>query len=224
MIHLLEDDINIGKNLVINLELDGYKVVWSKTIVEAQSSMKENHFSLMIFDVNLPDGSSFNLCKDFRIDNSKTPILFLTAQTDEESLLRGFEVGGNDYIKKPFSLVELRARVKAWLKNTSTLDTDLLNNSIIINESNRSVKVLDTELILNRREFDTLVYFYKKQDVIVTREELVSALGLDLDVNDRTIDSHVSRLRTKLKKAGLVTHTIKSEYGIGYRMVSFDSI
>jgi DNA-binding response OmpR family regulator len=223
MIHVLEDDIAIGKNLVLNLELDGHKVIWSHSIMEAKKNLLAHNFVLMIFDVNLPDGNGFDLCKELRSSDKNTPIIFLTAQGDEESLVIGFESGGNDYIKKPFSFVELRVRIKAWLRNTSILVADE-KKDLVVNESNRLVKVYDQEVKLNRREYDTLVFLLKRIDSIVTREELITALDLELDISDRVVDSHVSRLRGKLKKSGLDTYLIKSEYGIGYRMINNDSL
>jgi DNA-binding response OmpR family regulator len=223
MIHLVEDDINIGKNLVLNLELDGKRVIWSQTILEAKQNISNTKFSIMIFDINLPDGNGFDLCKEVRESDITTPILFLTAQGDEDSLVTGFEVGGNDYIRKPFSFVELRARIKAWHRNLTQLDLSNDKKDLIIDEGNRTVSVYEQVVKLNRREYDTLIFLLRRLDSIVTREELIGALSLDLDVIDRTVDSHVSRLRGKLKKSGLDTYLIQSEYGIGYRMIHNDS-
>jgi len=220
----MEDDINIGKNLVLNLELDGNQVIWSKTIAEAKDNIKNNDFTIMIFDVNLPDGNGFDLCKLIRVKDSLTPILFLTAQGNEDSLVRGFEVGGNDYIKKPFSLVELRVRIKAWLRNAAKTSVTNQCNDLVINNDNRTVMIHGKEIKLNRREFDSLDFLFNRIDSIVTREEMIKKLDLDLDVSDRAIDTSISRLRTKLKASGLDTYLIKSEYGIGYRMINNDSI
>lgn len=224
MIHLLEDDINIGKNLVLNIELDGNQVIWSKTITEANEALQKHKFSIMIFDVNLPDGNGFDLCQKLRKSDSKTPILFLTAQGDEESLVKGFQSGGNDYIKKPFSLIELRARIAAWLRTVKQESKSEKCGDLVLNKDNRTVKIHDVDVKFNRREFDTLSFLLKRLDSIVTREEMITAINLDLDVSDRTVDSHISRLRGKLKKAGLLSYLIKSEYGIGYRMIKNDSI
>lgn len=224
MIHLLEDDINIGKNLVLNIELDGNQVIWSKTITEANEALQKHKFSIMIFDVNLPDGNGFDLCQKLRKSDSKTPILFLTAQGDEESLVKGFQSGGNDYIKKPFSLIELRARIAAWLRTVKQESKPEKCGDLVLNKDNRTVKIHDVDVKFNRREFDTLSFLLKRLDSIVTREEMITAINLDLDVSDRTVDSHISRLRGKLKKAGLLSYLIKSEYGIGYRMIKNDSI
>src|SRR6185312_8419157 len=112
---LVEDDPVLGKGLVINLELSQYKVNWTTNLAETQKMMNLLSHSLILLDVGLPDGTGFDLCRWLRQQGLRCPVIFLTAQTDEDSVVRGFSEGANDYVRKPFSNKELLARVKHYL-------------------------------------------------------------------------------------------------------------
>src|ERR1700733_12851135 len=106
---LVEDDPILGKGLQIHLESAGYAVQWETHISKARAIESQAPFELLLLDVNLPDGSGFDLCRELRAKGSRLPILMLTARTDEDSVVKGFEGGANDYIRKPFSNRELLA-------------------------------------------------------------------------------------------------------------------
>src|SRR6185312_16349248 len=100
---LVEDDPVIGKGLVVQLEAAGHVAVWAKTMVEARNCDKIETFELILLDVNLPDGSGYDLCREFKKSFLSIPIVMLTARADEDSVVRGFDSGANDYVRKPFS-------------------------------------------------------------------------------------------------------------------------
>src|SRR5258708_4211927 len=110
---LVEDDPILGRSLSVYLELEGNQLTWVKDLSAASEAINRNAYDLVILDVNLPDGSGFDFCSSLRSKGSRTPIIFLTAKTDEDSVVAGFNAGANDYVKKPFGNRELLARIKA---------------------------------------------------------------------------------------------------------------
>jgi len=217
---LIEDDQNLGKGLKANLELEMYSVIWVQSIQNANIALKEKTVDIILLDLNLPDGTGFNFCRKIREAKVMTPVIILTADSDEDSVVKGFNVGANDYVKKPFSSKELFARLKAQLAINSVKTKEIQIGELIINQELRKVVFRKTEIDLNRREFDLLYYLITRRETISTRENIIAHLGQSDDVSDRTIDSHISHLRTKLKKSGITTISIKSEYGLGYRLVT----
>lgn len=214
---LLEDDPVLGQGLKLLFELEAFSVSWFKNIADAKHQVQLEEFDIAILDVGLPDGSGIDFCAWLRKFTYNFPIIMLTAQTDEDSVIAGLTNGANDYVKKPFSNNELVARVKANTREFTT-DKTLQIGSLNINEEKRSVQFPAGELKLNRKEFDILLLFAKRKDAIISRELIIErALG-NIEVSDRTVDSHISHIRSKLQKEGIEDVTIASEYGIGYRL------
>lgn len=215
---LVEDDPMLGEGLSISLKLEGYELVWKKSIGQGFEAFQSEKIDLCILDIGLPDGQGTDLCKKIREENKDVGIIFLTAKTDEETVVRGLEMGANDFVKKPFSHRELMARVKVVLRSKFSISKELKVGNLIVVPEKRTATYNGDQLTLNRRQFDILCYFITHIDQIITRDQLLSHLNTDGDVFDRTIDSHVSQLRKILKTHEVEEIQITSIYGIGYRL------
>ncbi|MGZ3704746.1 MAG: response regulator transcription factor [Bdellovibrionota bacterium] len=216
---LVEDDPNLGKGLKFTLEKEGYEVQWVDCMSSAENTIMGKVFDLLALDLNLPDGSGLTLAKWARKNHPRLPVFMITASGDEETVVAGFEAGAVDYVRKPFSTRELVARIKVALNlRNSKAFRSLQYGDISIQPDQRIAKVGETPVELNRRQFDILCHLVENAESVVTRESLISALAKNEEMFDRTIDSHVSFLRSRLRKAGLTGIQINSVYGLGYRM------
>lgn len=215
---LVEDDPILGEGLMISFKLEGYQIEWGKTLAEGKKLFDQGNYDLIILDIGLPDGSGTDLCRMIRETNANVGVVFLTAQTDEETVVRGLELGANDFVRKPFSHRELMARVRVLLRPKLVLAKEIRVGSLIVNPEKRVVTFDGREINVNRRQFDILTYFVSHPDQIITRDQLLIYLDQDGAIFDRTVDSHLSQLR-KILKTNLVTGVqINSIYGIGYRL------
>lgn len=218
-IFLLEDDPVVGKAIQLQLELESYKVEWAQSLNEARKKLSlSSSTDLFLLDVNLPDGDGYGFCQWLREQGQKSPIIFLTARTDEESVVRGFQEGANDYIRKPFSQKEMVARIRNQLSDKKpTLDLIRFGGLTLI-KNQQVLKHGDALISLNRREFEILTAFFEHPETIVTREQLIERLASGEEIYDRTVDSHISHIRAKLQKNGIKEVKINSVYGQGYRL------
>lgn len=213
----VEDDPVLGKGLTVHLQASGHDVVWETTIAKAREAEATNPFEVLLLDVNLPDGSGLDFCHELRKRGSKLPVIVLTARSDDDSLVTGFECGANDYMKKPFSNRELVTRIQYHLKEPFMREVQIRNGPVLILLNQRKVLVNGTEIDFNRREFDIFVHLVKNPGTIMSREQLITAIGSE-NMLDRTIDSHLSHIRGRLKTANASQVTIRSVYGVGYTM------
>lgn len=219
---LVEDDPGLGRGLTLSLEAEFYKVTWVKSLKSALEEVA-HPYQLILLDLNLPDGNGIEFLKKIRRENIQTPTIILTAQTQEDFVVDGLSSGASDYIKKPFGHRELLARIKTALRTQETavaapLDQELHYHDLSVYLDKRKATFQNREIDLNRREFDILAYFVLHAEAVVTRESLLSQFDKEGELFDRTIDSHVSHLRSRLKKAGVGTIRINSVYGVGYRL------
>ena len=218
-IFLLEDDPIIGKAVQLQLELDGHKVAWFQCLQDAEKSESlAQQVDLFLLDVNLPDGNGFDFAEWLRGLDINSPVIFLTARTDEESVVKGFETGANDYVRKPFSPKELLLRIKNQLseKKGSLEILRFAGLSLILNQ--QILKNGDQFISLNRRELEILSAFFEHPEIIISRDQLINRLSSGEEIFDRTVDSHISHIRSKLTKHGVDNVKINSVYGQGYRM------
>lgn len=215
---LVEDDPVLGRGLILNLENEGYQIHWAKNLKDAAQSSAENRPDLVILDLGLPDGSGLNLLKDIRQSGSVVPVIILTAKTDEDTVVEGLQLGANDYVRKPFGDRELLARIRTALREPQSRDRQLRFGDLLLLLDRRQLVVSGQEVDLSPREFDLLVHFVQNAGKVVSREALLRVFDKDGEIFDRTVDSHVSHVRTRLKKAGVKTIQISSVYGVGYRL------
>lgn len=212
-IFLLEDDAYLRDGLCEMLESQEYSVKSADTINEAQKIIKNEHFSLLIFDVMLPDGSSFDLCKKIRDDGSATPILFLTACDEEYQIVKGLDLGADDYVTKPFKMLELLSRIRALIRRNS--NSKFVSRNLIVDTDNMTVKKDGKNIFVTKTEFQILSTLMKNSGAIVSRSSLLQNIWDDNGnfIDDNTLSVHISRLREKIGAQKIVTVR-----GVGYRL------
>ncbi|MCC0690276.1 MULTISPECIES: response regulator transcription factor [Clostridioides] len=214
---VVEDDTILNKTLSYNLTEDGYLITSKFTAISALKSIMEYKFDLIILDVNLPDKSGFELCKEIKM-NCDIPIIFLTANDMEYDMIKGYELGALDYITKPFNINVFKQKVKALL-NHITIKTkqDCYDDGYLeINFSELSANINGNQIIFTPLEFRTLKLFTENPKNILTRKILLEKLW-DIDANfvdEHTLTSVISRIRSKIEKDNF--QYIKTVYGMGY--------
>jgi DNA-binding response OmpR family regulator len=215
---LVEDDPQISKSLQMSLSFSGFDVETAGTIAEGWVKATASSFDIFLLDVNLPDGSGLDLCRRIRDTGRDVPILFLSARTDEAVVVEGMNLGAEDYIRKPFGTEELKVRMNKAMKRASPAKNQIDYGPISLSVDKRTATIHGQALKLGKREFDILVILTKKAGDVVTRENILSLLESNSDLYDRTIDSHLSHLRRKLRDVANDEIQIVPVYGVGYRL------
>ena len=214
---IVDDESRMRKLIRDFLERENYKIIEAADGVEAMEHFYEQKdISLIILDVMMPRMDGWQVCKEVRL-NSKVPIMMLTARAEEQSELKGFELGVDEYISKPFSPKILVARVNALLKRAqnATAESTVNVGGIEIDKAAHIVKV-DGEIIdLSVKEFELLSYFVANQRIALSREKILNNVwDYDYFGDARTIDTHVKKLRSKMGEKG---NYIKTVWGMGYK-------
>lgn len=211
-IFLLEDDVFLRDGLCELLENAEYNVISAGTIKEARELVKGSAFSLLILDVMLPDGNGFDFCQGLRAMGVTTPILFLTACDDEIQIVRGLDSGGDDYVTKPFKLLELLSRVRALIRRNST--STFTSREIAVDTNTMTVKKNGEVIFVTKTEFQILSCLIRNSGVIITRASLLQSIWDDSGnfIDDNTLSVHISRLREKIG-----ANYISTIRGVGYR-------
>ena len=168
-------------------------------------------------DINLPGLSGIELCKKIRERDSSTAIILLTANQNEAIAVEALSSGGQDFVRKPFSVAELIARINLHLRFMSK--DEIRVSELILNSSSKKVQFRSQEIKLTRNEFHLLFSFMDNPDMIFSRERLLDLISAGEDTSDRSIDTTLSRLKAKLKNKGVDCIEIQSVYGEGYRAV-----
>ena len=217
---LVEDDEGLGQEVVEVLEAVGLSVRWMRTGTEAQWADPQD-YRLMILDLMLPGRHGFDLLKQFR-ESSDVPVIVLTARTDTHDKVRGFKLGGDDYMTKPFWPEELVARVQARMRRpVLQRQASLELGPLSIDVEGRRVEVEGQEVELTRVEFDVLAALALRPGAAISRRQLVErALDEEREGGERTLDVHVSRIR---KKLGPAAEQLQTVWGIGYKLVRPDA-
>ena len=216
---LVVDDESRMRKLVRDfLVKKGYLVAEAEDGEKAlEMFYSDNSISLVILDVMMPNVDGWQVCRDIR-KNSKVPIIMLTAKSEEQDELLGFELGVDEYISKPFSPKILVARVDAILRRANKIGTDgiVKLGTIEINKLAHQVKVNDNVVELSYKEFELLLYFVENKGIALSRENILNAVwNYDYFGDARTIDTHVKKLRAKL---GPDADYIKTIWGMGYKL------
>ena len=210
---LVEDDRSLGQTLKERLEKEGYGVHWAMTLSQARQNLNENRMQLIILDVGLPDGSGFEFAEEIQ-EKWNIPFIFITAQTSAEDRLRGYELGGVEFIPKPFHLKEMLMRVEHVLENHS-LDSYKLSDGTQIEFS--SLRIVDgrgRSQELSLKEMKLLKLLIERSPVVVSRDMILDKIwGEDKFPTQRTIDNVIVRLRQLLGPRS----SIQSVRGVGYR-------
>jgi DNA-binding response OmpR family regulator len=214
---LVEDDPIIAKTLSMGLRYQGFELTVAPSVGAGLAALNQESFKLIMLDVMLPDGSGIELCRSIRAQDAQIPILLITARTDEKSAIAGIDGGADDYIRKPFGMGELVARLNRLVTRTYKSREVLVFGSLHLDLNRRTANVGEKALSLGKREYDMLALLMRAQGDTVTRDALLGSSGYGDDTYDRTIDSHLSHIRRKLKGAGS-SAAIIAIYGVGYRL------
>jgi DNA-binding response OmpR family regulator len=219
--HLLvvEDDEEIGGQLVAALTAQGQQATLATTAAEALNSAREGDIDLVLLDLGLPDMDGTALCRLLRDSLPEAVIVILTARSDEADVVLGLDAGADDYLTKPFRLLELLARIRAHLRRRSPVTSGRITvGSLVLDPAARRVTVSGEELKLRPKEFDLLSVLASNAGRAVSRERLMAEVW---DENwfgsTKTLDMHVSFLRRKLADAGEDPDNISTLRGFGYR-------
>lgn len=218
-VFVIEDDSTICQNLVFFLTKEGYEVKFTLSSETALKTLIDHFFDIIILDINMPRMTGFEICQEFRKFNQVTPILMLTAYDEIEDKIKGFDLGADDYLTKPFFMEELSLRLKSLLKRSKKIhhvDEIIKIQDLTINMSNNRVVRAAIEINLTPREFNLLVMLARSKGKIVTKKELNRSIwGGSLDENNNTIEVYINFLRKKIDKP-FSTPLIKTKIGFGY--------
>ncbi len=219
----VEDDISLIDGLQYTLETSGYAVDNARTVKEALALFGNRHYDLLLLDVTLPDGTGFDVCRQVR-SGSTIPIIFLTASDQEISIVKGLDMGGDDYITKPFKLNELLSRIKALLRRSqqfSKAESVLEANGIRVDLQERLVWKKNQKLDLPLAEYKLLCLFMQNPNHLMSRELILDRMwdGNGNYVDDNTLSVYIRRLRNKIEDTPNTPHYLLKERGIGYKWV-----
>ena len=214
---IVDDEPDIREILRYNLEKAGVNITEAVNGDDALDKVSKD-LDLAILDIMMPGRDGYEVCRKIREQGNTVPIVFLTAMDREFDEVRGLEVGGDDYVRKPFSPRMLIARINAILRRVdqiSSKGTSISFGDLEINTLTYIAKLEGNELHLPRKEFELLAFFMNQPNIIFSREELLSRIWEeDVFVVDRTIDVHINRIRSKL---GIYKNWIETVKGVGYR-------
>jgi DNA-binding response OmpR family regulator len=220
---IVEDEAGLRQGLEINLRHENYETATAADGEEAIRLFHDERPDLVLLDLMLPKKSGFEVLDHIR-KISKVPVILLTARGQETDKVRGLRSGADDYVTKPFGVQELFARIDAVIRRSDTATTTKAvceDQLIRLDPSTREATAANQKLKLSPKEFDLLMYLFKNKERVVPRDELLSRVWnyrVDLNLNSRTVDTHVTRLRRKLQKAvGTDAAVIVAVAKIGYR-------
>lgn len=215
---IVDDEVMLSENTLEYFEMFNIKTAWATDEEACLEFFRKNDTDLILLDINLGNSSGFKLCRRLR-ETTDVPILFISARTSDDDMVLALNIGGDDYIKKPYSLTVLLAKVKAVLKRykSPVMDEVLFNDGdLCINFSLKSVSVGGVEVQLKAMEYKLLSYLVKNKNRIIPKEEIFSNVWEDAIVEDNTLNVHVRRLREKIEENPNKPHYIKTERGTGY--------
>jgi len=216
---ICDDDMNILEVLKSYFQKYDFEVYTSTNGTDGLMIFMENKPNIVILDLMMPGISGEDLCCKIR-KITQTPIIMLTAKIEEENILKGFEIGADDYVTKPFSPRQVVARVKAILKRTKKNDNILSSDdgNIILNKASKTLKVRGQYMNVTAIEYKLLCSLLENHNKVYTRDELMDmAMGLEVDRYDRVIDTHIKNLRKKIEYDNKHPKYIKTVHGIGYK-------
>lgn len=223
---IIDDDTDLSMLIVDMLEDNGYQVSVAYCLDEAYEKLEKETFSLILLDINLPDGTGFELCKELR-RVSTVPVIFASARTSEDDKIIGLDMGADDYIAKPYSLKELFSRIKSLLRRTYGFEASGKiytffageNNEVVINTGNRTVVRNGRIVNLSLREYDLLIYLAERKGQALSKDKIINDVwGAFSEVEPSTLTVHIRWLREKLENNPSKPELIKTVWGIGYMM------
>lgn len=230
LIVVAEDDRDLSALIMDQLETAGMQVQVCNEAGHAYRFLKDNFANLLLLDVHLPDGTGFHLINDLRQNNINVPVIFLTADNDEDHKIKALDLGGDDYITKPFNFAELIARIHAVLRRSNTShDTNVTKNAATtdepfdfsgaqINPQRLEITFPDGETEkIGRKELGIFSYLSENPDTVITRKDLIhSVWGVHADIRSRSIDQYIVKMRELYKRHGLSLDAFRTVHGVGY--------
>lgn len=219
LIYCVEDDKDINDLINYALNSSGFKAEGFKDSKESNLAMDRRLPDLILLDIMLPGEDGISIMNNLKNSHrtKDIPIIFVTAKTSEYDKIKGLDMGADDYIVKPFSVMELISRVKAVLRRVKNVNDKVLKFENIYMDYSKRVVFVDEDIIdLTYKEFELLYFLLQNQNIVVTRDQIIEIVwGFDYAGETRTIDVHIGTLRKKLKSAGDYIQTIRN---VGYKI------
>ena len=220
MIYLVEDDANIRELVVYTLNSMGFEAFGFEKPSEFYKALEAEKPSLILLDIMLPEKDGLSILSDLKADNlaREIPVIMLTAKGTELDKVKGFELGADDYIAKPFGMMELVARVKARLRsvNANHKHSEYTVKNLYVCPEKHIVRVDGNSVQLTLKEFEMLCLLLQNRNVVLSRDQILNSIwGYSFDGESRTVDVHIRTLRQKLGTAGDVVETVR---GVGYKI------
>ena len=220
---VVDDEEDLRLLLRSNLEKEKFKVLEASDGIQALEKIQKFDIDCIVLDIMMPGKDGYEVCREIRKNGHTMPIIFLTAKDDEFDEVLGLEMGGDDYVKKPFSVKALISRIKSNLRRLEYNSTNsnkkiITTENITINLNDYTVEIDDNEVFFPRKEFELLAYLAAHPNEVFSREHLLNTIwGEDTYVVDRTVDVHVGRIRKKLNN---YKKRIKTVVGVGYKFLA----
>ena len=219
---LVEDDSALRQVLSVQFEQEGYKISTARTMKEARWEFSRTRPSLVILDLNLPDGDGLEFCREIRARDPLLPVLILTARDEDGQVVEGLDAGADDYVRKPYSPEILDGRVRALLRRSRSHGVSpprMRIGALEINTETRTVKRADSVINLTPREYSLLSHMARQPGRTFTRNQLIEVVcGEQSEAYDRNIDTIVKRLRTKIEDQPSSPKLLLTVWGVGYKL------
>ncbi|MBD5493908.1 MAG: response regulator transcription factor [Lachnospiraceae bacterium] len=219
---VVDDEKLIVKGIRFSLEQDGMEVDCAYDGEEALEYAKNNQYDMILLDVMLPKLSGFEVCQQIR-EFSSTPIVMLTAKGEDMDKILGLEYGADDYITKPFNILEVKARIKAIMRRTGRKNEEkaaartIESRGMKLDLDGRRAYINDKEINLTAKEFEVLELLMKNPNIVYSREKLLNTVwGSDYPGDVRTVDVHIRRLREKIEETPSEPVYVHTKWGVGY--------
>ena len=221
---VVDDEKLIVKGIRFSLEQDGMEVDCAYDGQEALDLATANHYDMILLDVMLPKLDGFEVCQSIR-EFSTVPIVMLTAKGDDMDKILGLEYGADDYITKPFNILEVKARIKAIMRRAALgqpasekeEDSIIEDGDIVLDKGNRRLTICGTEYNLTSKEFEMLILLVTNPRKVFSRTDLLQKIwGPDYPGDERTVDVHVRRLREKIEPNPKEPKYVRTKWGVGY--------
>jgi DNA-binding response OmpR family regulator len=218
---LVEDDESLALGIEFSLKDGGYEVSRAATVEGGKKIFHLEQFDLILLDVNLPDGNGYELCEYIRT-KSEVPIIFLTACDEEVNIVQGLEIGGDDYITKPFRVRELLSRIKATIRRNSkniSIENILKSEDMLVDNIKGTVRKNGEVINLTSQEYKLLLIFMNKPKVLMKRDEILGELleGADPFFDENTLSVYIKRIREKIEDNPREPQYIVNKRGLGYK-------
>jgi two-component system OmpR family response regulator len=228
---VVEDDPDIADLLTIHLLDEGFRVEHVADGEAARERMSRGGFDMLLLDIMLPGASGLDLCREARMGAAYTPIIIISARSDESQRILGLDMGADDFIAKPFSVPELLARMRALFRREAALDRaasrvvgPILLNGLYVDPVARAARLDGDALIFTPREFDLLLHFARHPGQVFSRDELLDKVwGYSHAGYEHTVNTHINRLRVKIEQDPARPRRILTVWGVGYKLAEHDA-